>query len=118
MVPPKEFHPMLLEIAHKYGILFVSDEVQFGMGKTGKMWAIEHWDVVPDIITMAKGLTSAYVQLGAVGVHRVEHLHRGCCTLSAARDGPPPRPRDRGEEMLERQRAAGEPDAGRSEADA
>ena len=64
VVPPKEFHPMLLEIAHKYGILFVSDEVQFGMGKTGKMWAIEHWDVVPDIITTAKAIASG-LPLGA-----------------------------------------------------
>ena len=64
VVPPKEFHPMLKEIAAKYGILYVSDEVQFGMGKTGKMWAIEHWDVVPDIITTAKSLASG-IPLGA-----------------------------------------------------
>jgi 4-aminobutyrate aminotransferase len=55
---------MLKEIAHKYGILFVSDEVQWGMGKTGKMWCIEHWDVVPDIITTAKSLASG-LPLGA-----------------------------------------------------
>lgn len=64
IVPPKEFHPMLKEIAHKYGILYVSDEVQFGMGKTGKMWAIEHWDVTPDIITTAKAIASG-LPLGA-----------------------------------------------------
>jgi 4-aminobutyrate aminotransferase len=64
VVPPKEFHPMLMEIAHKYGILYVSDEVQWGMGKTGKMWAIEHWDVTPDIITTAKAIASG-LPLGA-----------------------------------------------------
>ena len=64
VVPPKEFHPMLKEIAQKYGILYVCDEVQWGMGKTGKMWAIEHWDVVPDIITTAKAIASG-LPLGA-----------------------------------------------------
>ena len=64
IVPPKEFHPMLKEIAHKYGILYVCDEVQWGMGKTGKMWAIEHWDVTPDIITTAKAIASG-LPLGA-----------------------------------------------------
>jgi taurine--2-oxoglutarate transaminase len=48
----------------------IADEVMAGFGRTGKWFSIEHWDVVPDIITMAKGLTSAYVQLGAVGMRR------------------------------------------------
>jgi 4-aminobutyrate aminotransferase len=64
IVPPKEFHPMLKEIAKKYGILYVSDEVQWGMGKTGKMWCIEHWDCIPDIITTAKAIASG-LPLGA-----------------------------------------------------
>jgi 4-aminobutyrate aminotransferase len=64
IVPPKEFHPMLKDIAHKYGILYVCDEVQWGMGKTGKMWAIEHWDVTPDVITTAKAIASG-LPLGA-----------------------------------------------------
>jgi 4-aminobutyrate aminotransferase len=64
IVPPKEFHPMLKEIAHKYGILYICDEVQWGMGKTGKMWAIEHWDCTPDIITTAKAIASG-LPLGA-----------------------------------------------------
>jgi len=64
VVPPKEFHPMLKDIAHKYGILYGVDEVQWGMGKTGKMWAIEHWDVTPDIITTAKAIASG-LPLGA-----------------------------------------------------
>jgi taurine--2-oxoglutarate transaminase len=57
-------------LCDKYGILMIADEVMSGFGRTGKWFAIEHWDVVPDLITMAKGLTSAYVQLGAVGMRR------------------------------------------------
>ena len=48
----------------------IADEVMAGFGRTGKWFSVDHWDVVPDIITMAKGLTSAYVQLGAVGMRR------------------------------------------------
>ena len=57
-------------LCDKYGILMIADEVMAGFGRTGKWFAVEHWNVVPDLITMAKGLTSAYVQLGAVGVRR------------------------------------------------
>lgn len=64
VVPPKEFHPRLRALADKYGILLVSDEIQSGMGRTGKMFAIEHWNVVPDIITVAKGVASG-LPLGA-----------------------------------------------------
>ncbi|HEC83463.1 MAG TPA: acetyl ornithine aminotransferase family protein [Firmicutes bacterium] len=64
IVPPPEFHPRLKELASKYGILFVADEVQSGMGRTGKMFAIEHWGVVPDIVTVAKGVASG-MPLGA-----------------------------------------------------
>ncbi len=56
VVPPPEFHPMLKKVAEKYGILYVADEVQSGVGKTGKFFAIEHWKVIPDIITTAKAL--------------------------------------------------------------
>jgi taurine--2-oxoglutarate transaminase len=55
-------------LCDKYGIVMICDEVMSGFGRTGKMFAIEHWDVVPDIITMAKGLTSAYAPLGAVAM--------------------------------------------------
>lgn len=64
IVPPREFHPMLKKIAEKYDILLVMDEIQSGMGRTGKMLAIEHWGVVPDIITLAKALASG-MPLGA-----------------------------------------------------
>ena len=52
--------------ATSYGILLISDEVMSGWGRTGKWFAVDNWDVVPDIITTAKGLTSGYVPLGAV----------------------------------------------------
>jgi 4-aminobutyrate aminotransferase len=65
IVPPAEFHPRLKELAEKYGILYVADEVQSGMGRTGKMFAIEHWGVEPDIICLAKGIASG-MPLGAI----------------------------------------------------
>jgi len=64
IVPPPEFHQKLFELAKEFGILFVADEVQSGMGRTGKMMAIEHWGVVPDIIALAKGIASG-MPLGA-----------------------------------------------------
>jgi 4-aminobutyrate aminotransferase len=64
IVPPQEFHQKLYELAKEYGILFVDDEVQSGMGRTGKMMAIEHWGIIPDIIALAKGIASG-MPLGA-----------------------------------------------------
>jgi 4-aminobutyrate aminotransferase len=58
IIPPPDFLPMLREIADQHGILLVADEVQSGMGRTGKMWAIEHSGVIPDIICTAKGIAS------------------------------------------------------------
>jgi taurine--2-oxoglutarate transaminase len=58
----------LREITRKYGILLISDEVMSGFGRTGEWFAVNNWGVVPDIITMAKGLTSGYVPLGGVVV--------------------------------------------------
>jgi taurine--2-oxoglutarate transaminase len=57
-------------LCDKHGILMIADEVMAGFGRTGQWFAINHWNVVPDMITMAKGLTSSYIQLGAVGVRR------------------------------------------------
>jgi 4-aminobutyrate aminotransferase len=65
IVPPPEFLPMLREIADKHGILLVADEIQSGFGRTGKMFAIEHWGVVPDIMALAKGIASG-MPLGAM----------------------------------------------------
>jgi 4-aminobutyrate aminotransferase len=64
IIPPPDFHQKLYQLAKEFGILFVADEVQSGMGRTGKMMAIEHWGVVPDIIALAKGLASG-MPLGA-----------------------------------------------------
>ena len=58
VVPPPEFHPMLAELAHEYGILYVVDEVQTGLGRTGKMFASQHWGVTPDIMAVGKGVAS------------------------------------------------------------
>ncbi|UCB50113.1 MAG: acetyl ornithine aminotransferase family protein, partial [Deltaproteobacteria bacterium] len=65
IVPPPEFHQELRRIATNYGILFVVDEVQSGMGRTGKMFAIEHYGVEPDIMALAKGIASG-MPLGAM----------------------------------------------------
>jgi 4-aminobutyrate aminotransferase len=64
VVPPAGFFPALRKLCDKYGILLIVDEVQSGMGRTGKWWAIEHFGVEPDIITSAKGIASG-LPLGA-----------------------------------------------------
>jgi taurine--2-oxoglutarate transaminase len=66
IVPPDEYWPRVREICDKYEILLISDEVMSGWGRTGTWFAVDHWNVVPDMITTAKGLTSGYVPLGAV----------------------------------------------------
>src|SRR5687768_4459038 len=70
LVPPDGFLQGIRDLCTKYGILMVADEVMSGFGRTGEWFAVDHWRVVPDILTMAKGLTSAYVPLGAVGIRR------------------------------------------------
>ncbi|HUK34932.1 MAG TPA: aminotransferase class III-fold pyridoxal phosphate-dependent enzyme, partial [Vicinamibacterales bacterium] len=70
LVPRDGYMQGVRALCDTYGILMICDEVMSGFGRTGAWFAIDHWDVVPDIITMAKGLTSAYVQLGAVGVRQ------------------------------------------------
>jgi taurine--2-oxoglutarate transaminase len=70
LIPPDGYMQGVRALCDTYGILMIADEVMSGFGRTGKWFAIEHWGVVPDLITMAKGLTSAYVQLGAVGMRQ------------------------------------------------
>jgi 4-aminobutyrate aminotransferase len=65
IVPPPEFHREMAALARKYGILYVTDEVQSGMGRTGKMFAIDHFGVAPDIMALAKGIASG-MPLGAM----------------------------------------------------
>jgi adenosylmethionine-8-amino-7-oxononanoate aminotransferase len=69
-VPGDEYWPMLRAICDKYGVLLIGDEVICGFGRTGKMFALEHWDVVPDIMTMAKGIISSYLPLAATVVKK------------------------------------------------
>ena len=66
IVPTDDYWPRVREICNKYGILLISDEVMSGWGRTGKWFAVDNWDVTPDMITTAKGITSGYVPLGAV----------------------------------------------------
>jgi taurine--2-oxoglutarate transaminase len=68
IVPPQGYMQGVRALCDKYGIVMIADEVMSGFGRTGKWFAIEHWDIVPDMITMAKGLTSAYAPLGAVAM--------------------------------------------------
>jgi 4-aminobutyrate aminotransferase len=65
IVPPPEYHRLLKELCQRHGILYVADEIQTGMGRTGRMFALEHWGVEPDILCLAKGLASG-MPLGAI----------------------------------------------------
>lgn len=66
--PPPEYLPRVREICTKYEVLLISDEVADGFCRTGKMWGVDHWNVMPDVMTLAKGITSAYFPLGAVAM--------------------------------------------------
>lgn len=68
LVPPDDYWPSLRELCDRYGILLIADEVMSGFGRTGEWFAVDNWDVVPDMITMAKGITAGYLPLGAVVV--------------------------------------------------
>jgi len=68
LIPPDGYLQGVRDLCDRYGILMVCDEIMSGFGRTGAWFAVNHWNVVPDIITMAKGLTSSYVPLGAVGM--------------------------------------------------
>lgn len=69
MVPPPGYLAGVREICDRHGIVFIADEVMAGFGRTGKWFAIDHFDVVPDLITFAKGVTSGYVPLGGVAIN-------------------------------------------------
>jgi taurine--2-oxoglutarate transaminase len=68
IIPPQGYMQGVRALCDKYGILMIADEVMSGFGRTGRWFAVEHWDIVPDLMTMAKGLTSAYAPLGAVAM--------------------------------------------------
>ncbi|RMF87675.1 MAG: aspartate aminotransferase family protein [Nitrospinota bacterium] len=65
-VPPDGYFAVIREICDRYGVLLIADEVQTGFGRTGKYFCLEHWNVIPDIITVAKGMSGGYTPLGAV----------------------------------------------------
>jgi taurine--2-oxoglutarate transaminase len=68
LVPPDGYLQGVRELCDRYGILLIADEVMAGFGRTGRWFAVDHWNVVPDLLTMAKGLTSSYLPLGAVAM--------------------------------------------------
>ncbi len=89
LIPPDGYLQGVRELCDRHGILLIADEVMSGFGRTGEWFAVNHWGVVPDIITMAKGLTSSAVPLGAVGLRpRVyeffdEHVYWGGLTYNS-----------------------------------
>jgi putrescine aminotransferase len=65
IVPPDDFWPRLREMTKAYGVLLIADEVQTGLGRTGKLWGVDHWNVVPDILTVAKSLGGGVMPVSA-----------------------------------------------------
>jgi taurine---2-oxoglutarate transaminase len=70
LIPPDGYLEGVRRLCDRHGILLICDEVMTGFGRTGRWFAVDHWGVVPDLITLAKGLTSSYVPLGAVGMRK------------------------------------------------
>ena len=70
VVPPPGYLQKVAEICRRYGVLLIADEVMTGMGRTGRNFAVDHWDVAPDLLVTAKGLSSGYAPLGAVLVSK------------------------------------------------
>jgi taurine--2-oxoglutarate transaminase len=68
IVPPDGYLQSIRETCDRHGVLLICDEVMAGFGRTGKWFAVDHWDVVPDILTVAKGINSGYVPIGAMVV--------------------------------------------------
>src|SRR5207237_10335098 len=66
VIPPPGYLQSIAEICRREGVLLIADEVMTGMGRTGRNFAVDHWDVSPDILVTAKGLSSGYAPLGAV----------------------------------------------------
>jgi taurine--2-oxoglutarate transaminase len=89
LVPPDGYLQGVRALCDKYGILMIADEVMAGFGRTGRWFAVDNWDVVPDLLTMAKGLTSSYLPLGAVAMsdrvanHFAERTYFGGLTYSS-----------------------------------
>lgn len=79
VTPPPEYYPRIREICDRHDVLFIADEVITGVGRTGRNFGIEHWGVIPDMITTAKALSSGYLPLAAVILHQrvYEAIARG-----------------------------------------
>jgi adenosylmethionine-8-amino-7-oxononanoate aminotransferase len=90
ITPPKEYWPMAREICNKHDVLLIIDEVMAGWGRTGKLFACEHWHVEPDLMTMAKGLSGVYQSISAIAVQdkifekfkdqKLYHSHTQSCS--------------------------------------
>jgi taurine--2-oxoglutarate transaminase len=89
LIPPDGYLAGVRELCDRYGIMLIADEVMAGFGRTGRWFAVDHWGVVPDLLTMAKGLTSSYLPLGAVAMsdrvaeYFAERTYFGGLTYSA-----------------------------------
>lgn len=89
IIPPQGYLQGVRALCDRYGILLIADEVMSGFGRTGEWFAVDHWGVTPDLLTMAKGLTSAYAPLGAVGMRPeiaaffAERVYQGGLTYNA-----------------------------------
>ena len=68
IAPPPEYWPMVREICNKYNVLLIADEVMTGFARTGKMFAVEHWNIVPDMMIMSKGIVNGYLPFGALAL--------------------------------------------------
>ncbi len=89
LIPPQGYLQGVRALCDRYGILLICDEVMSGFGRTGRWFAVQHWDIVPDLMTMAKGLTSGYAPLGAVAMRPEianffnERVYQGGLTYNA-----------------------------------
>ena len=70
VIPPADYWPRIRNICDRYGVLLIADEVLVGFGRTGKWWALEHWEIVPDILVSAKGAAGGYFPLGFAAAKR------------------------------------------------
>src|SRR5213076_2742385 len=70
IVPPDGYLQSIREVCDRHGILLIADEVMAGFGRTGKWFGVENWNVVPDILSVAKGINSGYIPLGAMVVRK------------------------------------------------
>lgn len=78
IAPPDDFYPQVAELCKEHGILFIADEIQTGMGRTGKMFAMEHWGVEPDLVTVAKSLAAGMPLSAVVGKTKImDSVHPG-----------------------------------------